>query len=158
MGILLTLLFLVLSAPVTANNGLASCNPSGSATQTEMNQCQEASYRTADEELNRVYQSLLSAYRNDPEFVGKLREAQRAWIRFRDAELAMKYPPRTGQPADYGSMGSFCLSEYLEKMTHERIATLRQWLNGAEEGDICSGSIKPSQSPNTPAEDGVKGP
>ena len=158
MGILSTLLFLGFNAQVTANTGLALCNPSAAATQTEMNQCQESSYRAADEELNRVYQRLLSAYSNDSVFIGKLREAQRAWIRFRDAELAMKYPPRNGQPADYGSMGSFCLSEYLEKMTYERIATLRQWLNGAEEGDVCSGSIMPSRAPKTPAEQDVKEP
>lgn len=35
-----------------------------------------------------------------------------------------------------------CVSMYLEKLTRERIKTLKEWINGVEEGDVCIGSVK----------------
>ncbi len=46
--------------------------------------------RDSDDELNRVYQKTLARLTN-AEAKAKLREAQRAWIAFRDAESAMMY-------------------------------------------------------------------
>ena len=59
---------------------------------------------------------------------------------FRDAELLMKYPER--EYGYYGSMHSMCISDYLEKLTKERVTTLKVWIVGVAEGDPCSGTIK----------------
>jgi len=35
-----------------------------------------------------------------------------------------------------------CVSIYLERLTRERIATIKEWADGIEEGDVCIGSVK----------------
>lgn len=104
--------------------------------------CSEADSNEADAELNRIYKLLLTQYKDDRAFIERLRLAQVAWIRFRDAELAMKFPPHPDQPGYYGSALPMCETLYLEQLTKDRIATLKQWLVGIPEGDVCSGSVK----------------
>jgi uncharacterized protein YecT (DUF1311 family) len=64
----------------------------------------------------------------------------RLWIQFRDAEMKMKYPER--EDGYYGSVYPMCWSMYLTQLTTERITTLKQWLDGTEEGDVCAGSVR----------------
>jgi uncharacterized protein YecT (DUF1311 family) len=45
-------------------------------TQLELNQCASSHLRAADDELNRVYQAILRPYKDDREFLEKLRNAQ----------------------------------------------------------------------------------
>ena len=35
-----------------------------------------------------------------------------------------------------------CEASYLDELTKSRIKTLKVWLDGIEEGDVCSGSVK----------------
>jgi hypothetical protein len=35
-----------------------------------------------------------------------------------------------------------CVSMYLENLTNQRISTLKEWIDGIEEGDVCLGSVK----------------
>jgi uncharacterized protein YecT (DUF1311 family) len=48
--------------------------------------------KRADAELNRVYQQVLAAKATDADFVKAFREAQRAWISFRDAHVTSILP------------------------------------------------------------------
>lgn len=57
-------------------------------TQLDMNNCAAAELEAADSVLNRTYQRLLRVI--EPGRVDALREAQRAWIRFRDAECELQ--------------------------------------------------------------------
>jgi uncharacterized protein YecT (DUF1311 family) len=109
----------------------------------EMNQQAHVSYQRADKELNAVYQKIVVNYKNDPAFIASLKAAQRLWIQFRDAELKMKYPQR--EQGYYGTVYPMCYSAYKEELTRQRIKTLQQWLEGAEEGDVCAGSVKLKQ-------------
>ncbi len=110
-------------------------------TQVEMNQCSSVTYEAADKELNRVYKQINESYKDDRKFIEKLTIAQRAWIAFRDAELEMKYPGEDKQSA-YGSSYSMCANMYMSHLTIQRIETLKHWLKGVEEGDVCAGSMK----------------
>ncbi|HLP10718.1 MAG TPA: lysozyme inhibitor LprI family protein [Flavobacteriales bacterium] len=110
-----------------------------SQSQAELNQQAHAAFKKADAELNSIYQKILTNYKEDKEFIKNLKATQRIWITFRDAELKMKYPDRK-EPMHYGSIHPMCVSLYLEKLTLERIATLKLWAEGAEEGDGCGGS------------------
>lgn len=110
-------------------------------TQTEMNMKANKTYQEADKELNKVYQKILKEYKSDVVFIDRLKKAQRIWITFRDAELEMKFPEEDKQAA-YGSMYSLCASSYLKELTEERTQRLKEWLKGAEDGDVCSGSIQ----------------
>jgi hypothetical protein len=59
---------------------------------------------------------------------------------FRNAELKVKYPET--ESGYYGSVYPMCVSIYLEKLTSERVKTLKGWIDGIEEGDVCRGSVK----------------
>jgi len=54
--------------------------------------------------------------------------------------MLVKFPKR--EYGYYGSVQPMCWSEYLTQLTKERISTLKIWLNGTQEGDSCSGSVK----------------
>jgi uncharacterized protein YecT (DUF1311 family) len=57
-------------------------------TQAAMNQDACAQYKKADQALNATYAKVLKDYAKDPLFLTKLKQAQRAWIVFREAHLA----------------------------------------------------------------------
>ncbi|TDE00065.1 lysozyme inhibitor LprI family protein [Flavobacterium sandaracinum] len=120
---------------------LFAYNLSFSQTQSEMNQKAYKDYEKADKELNTVYQQILKDYKRDSKFILKLKEVQKAWIKFRDAEMNALFPEENKQ-LEYGSMFPLCWSIELTKLTKERTKKLKVWLNGIEEGDGCAGSIK----------------
>ena len=115
------------------------CFAGYSQTQSELNSIQYNQYKKADKKLNEVYQAILKEYKSDTEFIKNLRKSQRIWITFRNAEVKVKFPDR--EEGYYGSIHPMCISAYLEELTLDRISTLTHWINGAEEGDGCSGSI-----------------
>lgn len=111
-----------------------------SQTQLNMNQTAGEKYSMADKEMNRVFNQILIDYKNDSNFIEKLKVSQRLWIKFRDAELEMKFPE--SDKRYYGSMYPMCASGYLEQLTKERTKKLMEWLNPIPEGECCGGSIK----------------
>jgi uncharacterized protein YecT (DUF1311 family) len=94
-----------------------------------------------DQELNQVYRAVLRRYKNHPVFLEKLEAAQRAWLTFREAQFRMRYPHDQDGKGGYGSVFPTCAAQYHAQLNRERIATLRQWLRGVQEGDVCAGSI-----------------
>lgn len=112
-----------------------------SQTQSEMNKEASNAYKKADANLNNVYKQILAKYKTDTVFIDKLRKTQRIWITYRDAELEMKFPAENKQ-LEYGSVYPMCVSLFLKELTEERIQRLKVWIDGAEEGDICTGSVK----------------
>ena len=113
-------------------------------TQGEMNAETAGEFQAADKQLNSIYQEILSDYADDEAFIASLKEAQRCWIAFRDAQLKMKYPDR--EPGHYGSIQPVCEANYLAELTRERTAALEVWLAGVEEGDVCAGTVKTKDS------------
>jgi len=109
-------------------------------TQGEMNDEAAAEFNGVDEEMNSVYQEILSDYADDEVFIASLREAQRRWIAFRDAQLKMKYPDR--EPGYYGSIQPSCEMTYLTELTQERVKELKTWIDGVEEGNMCAGTVR----------------
>lgn len=110
-------------------------------TQGEMEQgaCDES--KRADADLNREYQQLLHQYRDDVRFIRNARRAQRAWIAYRDAQSGLLYPYAERRGA-YGSVYPMCRCMAVLELTKKRVEELRRWVDGVEEGDVCSGSIK----------------
>jgi uncharacterized protein YecT (DUF1311 family) len=116
------------------------CLTGFSQTQADMNDDAFNSYKKTDKELNDIYKAILKEYKSDTVFIQNLKTSQRIWITFRDAELQVKYP--VTEPGYYGTVYPMCVAIYLEKLTLERITTLKEWTNGIEEGDACNGSVK----------------
>jgi uncharacterized protein YecT (DUF1311 family) len=119
---------------------LVAAQMAQSQTQGEMNAQTEAEWRAADKQLNSIYQQIIAENADDDVFLASLKEAQRSWIAFRDAQLKMKYPDR--EPGYYGSVLPSCEMMYLTELTQDRIKALQVWIDGVEEGNICSGTVK----------------
>ncbi|HXB68480.1 MAG TPA: lysozyme inhibitor LprI family protein [Candidatus Acidoferrales bacterium] len=117
-----------------------SGNPTDAQTQSQMTEQACGEFKKADAELNRVYQQILAARAGDAVFVKAFREAQRAWIAFRDAHLKSIYPDPFPREA-YGSANPMCQCGDLQELTAQRTKQLRKlWLEGGVAGDVCAGS------------------
>lgn len=119
---------------------LASSYNCFSQTQAEMNKEAYADFQKSNNQLNEIYQTILSEYESDSIFVNNLKKSQRIWIQFRDSEMELKYPNYNDD--FYGSIHPTCRAVYLQELTDSRIETLKKWVCGTEEGDVCSGSVK----------------
>ena len=97
--------------------------------------------KIAETELNEAYNKIMVEYRTDPVFLGKLKKAQIAWISYRDAHIESLYPAMD-KVSEYGSAYGMCFCRAKKQFTEERTSTLKQWLDGATEGDVCTGSIQ----------------
>lgn len=112
-----------------------------SQSQSKLNEDAKTEYEKADTELNSVYKNILTQYKMDTIFIDRLKKAQRIWIKYRDAELEMKYPTDNKQLV-YGSVYPMCVSLFLKELTEQRTERLKIWLNGIQEGEVCIGSVK----------------
>lgn len=110
--------------------------------QGEMNKQAGQEYKEADKKLNEIYQLIIKDYATNKAFIQNLKEAQRIWIQFRDAQVKAMYPAAA---KTYGSVFPMCKANYLTELTHQRTEALRVWLNGLPQGDVCSGSIGDKQ-------------
>ncbi len=119
---------------------LVSFSPNVQA-QTSTNQNICSRYKSTDAEMNKVYQQILSEYKQDSVFLQKMKTAQRAWLAFRDAHLDSLYPAENKLRA-YGSVNSDCRCLALEELTAKRISELKKWTSGLPKGEVCAGSIK----------------
>ena len=117
--ILLTCAALLLSGQALADD-CANAN-----TQTEMNACAAAQYKTADKELNETYQNALK--RAAPPQRELLKKAQTAWIAVRDADCALISSGTEG-----GSAQAMIASQCLADKTAEREAFLASLLQCEE--------------------------
>jgi uncharacterized protein YecT (DUF1311 family) len=114
---------------------LLTCLTGFSQTQTEMNQSAEIACKKADKLLNNTYQNILIEFESDSIFIENFKESHKIWMTFRDSELKVKYPERP--EGYYGSSLSMCKSIFLEKLTNERISSLKAFLNKSGEENIC---------------------
>ncbi len=114
-------------------------------TQSAMNQDACSQYKHADQNLNATYSKVLKDYANDAQFIAKLKQAQRAWVAFRNAELEARFP-KADKQAEYGSAYPTCRCSVLTELTLQRTKELKVWADGIPEGDVCNGSVKTAQS------------
>jgi uncharacterized protein YecT (DUF1311 family) len=110
-------------------------------TQGDINEISCRAYRKADAELNKTYKRILTDYKDDGTFIKKLKSAQNAWLKYRDAHVESIYP-EADKLLQYGSVFGMCNCDAMKKLTEQRTAMLMKWIDGVQEGDVCSGSIK----------------
>jgi uncharacterized protein YecT (DUF1311 family) len=109
-------------------------------TQSDLDDTAHAEYQKQDKMLNNTYKEILKIYKDDTLFINRLRIAQRAWLEYRDKYMESLYPEK--DKSYYGSIYPMCYYNALALLTKQRADQLKLWLEGAEEGDGCSGSIK----------------
>lgn len=125
------LLFALLLACVPAVAGAQGAGQMcpDARTQLEMNRCASDELARADSALNHRYQHLIRGLQ--PERVEPLRVAQRAWIRFRDAECAFRAARYAG-----GSLQPFVRATCLAGLTRERTEHFGEMLAGETLGAV----------------------
>ena len=88
-------------------------------TQAAMNAQARAEFEQADAELNKCYEALLTKL-PDAEGKEKLKQSQRAWLVFRDAEAAFAADQARG-----GSMAATICYETMKELNQQRIKQLK---------------------------------
>jgi len=108
-------------------------------TQIELTNKAKTDYEKIDKELNVVYLKIFEKYSDDSIFIKQFKHSEIQWIKYKDAQVKMKFPP---YPNSDGSSLTMCRYNYMIEIIRKRITELNQWLDGTEEGDVCSGSVK----------------
>jgi len=107
----------LLAIPCIFGQGKKRVDPCANAqTQAEMTQCAEREYKAADVALNQVYRQLVAML--DDEEKAQLKEAQTAWLKYRDTNcefVADQYKGGTMRPMIFG----YCLAEVTSNRTAE---------------------------------------
>jgi uncharacterized protein YecT (DUF1311 family) len=104
-------------------------------TQFAMDVCASKNAHDADAAMNVVYEQLLKRA-PDAEARKKLESAQNAWLAYRKAELAAKYP--ADDKMKYGTVYPMCFDLDIVTMTNARTAELKELLV-TREGNVCAG-------------------
>lgn len=114
----------LLAMPVNAQ--VTDCNDA--IDQSTMNQCAEQDFKAADARLNSTYKALTQQL--DTDSLERLKQAQRAWISYRDAQCAFE-----SEPSQDGSIYPMILANCLEEITNAQTSVLERHLS-CEEGDV----------------------
>ena len=104
----------------------ADCK-SDNLSQTDMDVCAGEAFKAADAQLNARYKKIVGCPKDAAE---PLAEAQRAWIKFRDAECKFQ-----GSAVEGGSAQPMVVAECLKTVTQQRSKDLNYYLT-CEEGDL----------------------
>lgn len=111
------------------------CNPDG--TQIEMNQCAYDSFEKADKALNKTYQALIKKSGDDKTYIENLRKSQRAWIKFRDAELETMFScDDENKKICWGSMIGMLYPAAKQELTEERTKRLQQYIDKGQNNAV----------------------
>ena len=119
-------LLLAVAAPAQKQRPAAKDPCPGANSQYELNQCAHKEFQAADASLNRIYNQLASNL--DEGARAKLKEAELAWLKYRDANcefVSSEYEGGTMRPMVH----SFCLAD----MTRARTAELKAQLKELEQ-------------------------
>lgn len=124
MRILSVLLFLALATSATAQ----TLDCSDPQTQQHMNACAQQAWQAADEDLNLTYQLAVAMAKSVNESLPAdaekteitLRDAQRAWITYRDKACMVEASPNSG-----GTIQPLIIFSCMERLTRRRTEDLR---------------------------------
>ncbi len=110
--------------------------PAAAQTQSDMNAEACAARDASDRSLNTAYRGALAVSPTDLSR-RRLRDAQRAWVRFRDAEVAAIFPLAAGANprAEYGSIYDLRVCGEQARLTDARTAQLREHARCAGGGE-----------------------
>ena len=110
-------LLIAVTAALLFAQGTKKSDPCANAqTQAEMNDCAGKEYKAADAVLNQVYRQLVAML--DDEEKSQLKEAQTAWLKYRDLNcdfVADQYKGGTIRPTIHG----LCLADVTKNRTTE---------------------------------------
>ncbi len=120
---LLSASWLACAAMAAADGNARAAECGANASQTELTICADQDARRADVALNEVYGRLMAKI--EPADQARLREAERAWLAFRDKECTFL---TGGGPNQQGTIWPMMYSQCIAAVTQERVSDLRPQL------------------------------
>jgi uncharacterized protein YecT (DUF1311 family) len=124
-------------AVLSPSGAMAQANDcSNASTQTDMNLCAAAAQKSANRELNKAYNALIARIA-DKSVVPQLRDAERAWLAYRDKECSFETSLTIG-----GTVHPMMVAQCLEAKTQARIKELQVLLD-CQEGDMSCVPLAP---------------
>lgn len=135
---LLITALLVLPLSVSTQEPSVQTDPcfAKATTQSEATACAGQALAKADAEMNLVYQQILKKHAARGNFIKRLKAAQEAWLKFRDAHVDSLFPDRDEGELQTGTVYPMCKAMEMTRLTIERTNTLKKILN-PKEGDVC---------------------
>jgi uncharacterized protein YecT (DUF1311 family) len=113
---------------VISNSVIAEECSSRSENSISIMDCLSARYKAADQELNAIYSEAMKSLSSDGK--EKLKESQEAWLKYRDASLALI----TEVNRKTGSTGNFIIEDYRVTLVKKRASELKYILSGPDAG------------------------
>jgi uncharacterized protein YecT (DUF1311 family) len=98
---------------------LENCNKN----QYTLNVCAHHSFEVVDRKLNELFKIKLLQLKTE-ETIKHFREAQRAWVAFRDKDCLYQVPTRDGSRTDWPMLSWSCMKEH----TEFRVKQLEQFI------------------------------
>jgi len=98
--------------------------------QAAMNQCADAAFKKSDQRLNELYRQIEARLSDDADAKKLLVQAQRDWVKFRDAECSFQTAGAAG-----GSVVPHLVAVCMDGLTQTRVKDFEGYLN-CEEGDL----------------------
>jgi uncharacterized protein YecT (DUF1311 family) len=127
------IMFLQCGSAQTKGKSLTKSCWDTAMTKPAMDDCAQSEFRSADKELNQVYQALVQKIKGDSAATESLKNSEHAWLIFRDAQMKALHP----HPDQEGSASAMCQSSQMAELTLQRVKMLQEMLS-SEEGDLCA--------------------
>lgn len=145
---------------VVLNTCLLLSLPAIAQDQMQLGKMAAGDSNQADKELNAVYQQVLMKYSANKTFIAKLRQAELAWIKFRDQYTSAVFPEAKTNPDRYGSAIDMCLSVIPAQQTTIRTSDLKKLMSGkpAKAADAQNKFVKADAQVNKLFQAAVKKP
>lgn len=104
------------------------------ADQASLHICASAEQRRLDNELNRLYQQQMARLADEPADAQALRQAQRAWLKYVEADCLYQNGPSSEGGSIWPMLNVQCWTQHLKP----RIELLRSYVNCTQDG--CKGN------------------
>jgi uncharacterized protein YecT (DUF1311 family) len=98
--------------------------------QGALNACADAAFKESDKKLNGLYKQIEARLKDDADTKKLLVQAQRDWVKFRDAECSFQTAGGAG-----GRMMPMLIAQCMDGLTQSRVKDFEGYLN-CEEGDM----------------------
>lgn len=134
--LLITLFTTTLYASENSNLNLDSCLDN-TLTTMEINNCYITYNRNLKKELSNLIQKINTIYKDDTKFLKQLKYSQTLWEKQLIEDIKLRYNTEENY-----SIAATCISSFENKLIKKRIEFLSLWVNGVQEGDVCSGSVR----------------
>jgi len=112
----------------TPNTLRENCDDAPEGTQFQLGQCAQADYHDADKQMTALYVEKMR-FLDEPAH-SRLRDAQRAWITFRDKSCLYEAGSREESGTSWGMDVSMCLTVH----TQRRIKELKEYIACTQNG------------------------